>query len=1078
MFVSDNASLAACESYRLSPAQEGMLHLSLVEPEAGAYVHQLLCHVKESLDIPIFLECWRQVVNHHSILRTFFRWEDLSEPRQFVAPAVSVPVTENDWRGLCAEERAIRIETFLGDDRRLSLELARAPVMRLALFRLGDAEYQVLWTVHHLLVDGRSMRAVLQQVFARYEAGQQGRAYELPDAPPYGAYVAWLEQQPTASAEAFWRKHLAGLSGETALTLPARDIVPGVARVARQAQLRIEKSLTTAVETFAASHGLTLNIVLMGAWALLLHRYNDGQNVVFGATKAVRNCPAATPSSVGVFINTLPVRTHVDADTRLVPWLAALRKQWISFREFEHTAPGMLRACSGLPGDTPLFGTCYVFERLHLIDSLRALGDEWREREIKVIQRTPLPIILAGYGGESLDLAIEYDGRYFDEDTVSRILEHLRTVLQGMVANPDARLEELPLLTERDRRQLLAEWQPAVAPPPPTCICHLVEAVASQTPDAPAVRFADAILSYRELNRRANQFAHYLRKLGVTAEARVGICMTRSLDMIVALLGILKAGGAYVPLDSAYPTERLEFMLSDSQASVLVTERGLLARFGALPSHVVCIEEESAQLAQRPQDALPGLAAPDDLAYIIYTSGSTGLPKGVMIERGAMASLIQGAIEVYGISSSDRVLQFASLSFDAAVEEIFVSLCSGAELVLRTEDMISSAAGFLDRCREWGVTILDLPTAYWHALVDQLDVAPLPDCVRQVIIGSEAARADKVALWQARVTRSVRLINAYGPTETTVTATWSDLSGGLAGDEVPIGRPMPNARAYVLDSRMRLAPVGVPGELCIGGPQLARGYLGRTDLTAQAFVQHPFEPNSRVYKTGDRVRWQSDGQLVYLGRFDRQVKIRGYRIELGELEHVLQRHPAVKDAAVEVSENPEGDRLLVAYVVPADPAGRTDVVAEVRSFLRAQLPGYMQPPGWVVLERLPMTPTGKIDRRALPAPEKGAFAAAEARVAPRTDLERVLVNIWREVLKVGEFGIHDNFFDLGGHSLLAIQVISRVRDALQLDVPLRRLFEAATVAAFALSVEEALFEEVEALSEDEAAQRLAKGRGA
>jgi amino acid adenylation domain-containing protein len=1054
-----------------------MLYLSIADPGAGAYVLQVLCHLKESLDVPLFLECWREITRLHPILRTFFGWEDLPEPRQFVMPEVSVPLTEIDLQGLSAEERSGRIETFLDTDRQLDLDLTRAPLMRLVLFRLADAEYQVLWTVHHMLVDGRSMGVVLQQVFTCYEARKHGGICELPTAPPYGAYVDWLGKQPAASAEIFWRKHMEGVSGTTTFPLPAPFIDDSGLRIPRHARLRIEESLTAEVEAFASVHGLRLNVVLMGAWAILLHRYGDTEDVVFGATKSVRNCPTVTPSSVGVFINTLPVRTHVDAESRLVPWLQALRGQWISLREFEHTAPGTIRACSGIPGGMPLFGTCYVFERERMNDSLRALGGNWLEREVQVRQRTPLPIILAAYGGRSIDLAVEYDGCRFDPDSVLRILEHLRTVLQGMVSNPEARLVELPILTEPERRQLLFDWQPSILESTPACIHELVERAALRTPNAPAVRFVDACMSYRELNARACQFAHYLRELGVTSEARVGMCMSRSLEMIVALLGILKAGGTYVPMDPAYPTERLEFMLADSQASVLVTERSLVSRLSALPSQVVCLEEETAQLAGRPDADLERFATPENLAYVIYTSGSTGQPKGVMIEHRALALFIQDAIQAYQVSSSDRLLQFASLSFDAAMEEIFISLCSGAELVLRSEDMISSVEEFFRRCSEWGVTVLDLPTAYWHVLVDHLDVVPLPDCVHRVIIGGEAARADKLGIWRTHVARPVPLINTYGPTETTIAVTCCNLNDGPTGDEVPIGRPMPNVQAYVVDSRMRPAPVGVPGELCIGGPLLARGYLGHPVLTAQAFARHPFEPNSRVYKTGDRVRWRPDGQLVYLGRFDRQVKIRGYRIELGELENVLQRHPAVGDAAVDVCENAGENRLLAAYVVPADPTCRAEVVAEVRSWLREQLPGYMQPSAWVVLDRLPVTPTGKIDRPALPAPERHAFAGAGTRVEPRTDIERLLANIWQEVLKIDPLGIHDNFFDLGGHSLLATQVISRVRNALQLDVPLRKLFEAPTIAAFAAAVEEALLEEVETLTENEASQRLAEGCG-
>jgi amino acid adenylation domain-containing protein len=1056
-----------------------MLHLSLAEPGAGAYVQQLLCHLKESLDVPLFLECWREIIRLHPILRTFFRWEDLPEPRQFVVPEVSAPVTEIDLRGLSAEERSGRIETFLDTDRRLGLDLTRAPLMRLAIFRLADAEYQVLWTVHHMLVDGRSMGVVLQQVFTCYEARSHGRTCQLASGPPYGAYVEWLGEQPTASTEIFWRKHMEGLSGTTTFPLPAPAIDESGRRIPRHARLRIEESLTAEVETFAGFHGLTMNIVLMGAWAILLHRYGDTQDVVFGATKSVRHFPAATPSSVGVFINTLPVRTHVDAETRLVPWLEALRRQWISLREFEHTAPGTIRACSDIPGGMPLFGTCYVFERERLNDALRALGGDWREREVQVRQRTPLPIILAAYGGKSIDLAVEYDGHRFDADSVSRILEHLRIVLQGMVSNPEARLVELPILTEQERRQLLFDWQPSILESTPACIHELVERAALRTPNAPAVRFVDACMSYRELNARACQFAHYLRELGVTSEARVGMCMSRSLEMIVALLGILKAGGTYVPIDPAYPTERLEFMLADSQASVLVTERGLVSRFSALPPRVVCLDEETVQLALRPDKGLRNVATPENLAYIIYTSGSTGQPKGVCVAHREAASHFTTMRVAYGIMPEDRLLQSASVGFDVSLEQIFVALTSGATLVI-ADARAWTPADFSLFLRDAQISMVNIPPAFWQQWTEEgiargrVDFGPQ---LRLLVVGSDVVPPETVQKWQrSPATVGVRLVNAYGPTETVITATLFDIPAGFSDvaptRRVPIGRPVPGTETYILDKYRNPVPVGVTGELYIGGNRLARGYLNRPELTEESFVPHPFSicPDARLYRTGDLARYLADGNIEFLGRADHQVKIRGFRIELGEIEATLLGHVCVRETVVLRREDRPGEPQLVAYVVAKET--NTIDVHSLGDHLRTRLPDYMVPSAFVLLDTLPLTVSGKVDRQALPAPGRDAFAANEARVEPRTDVERILARIWRDVLRIDGFGIHDNFFDLGGHSLLATQVISRVRDALQLEAPLRKLFEAPTIAAFAAIIEEALLEEVETLTENEAAQRL------
>ncbi|HEX2189970.1 MAG TPA: amino acid adenylation domain-containing protein, partial [Longimicrobiaceae bacterium] len=574
-------------------------------------------------------------------------------------------------------------------------------------------------------------------------------------------------------------------------------------------------------------------------------------------------------------------------------------------------------------------------------------------------------------------------------------------------------------------------------------------------------------LTYAALERRAGVVAARLAALGVGPESRVAICMERSPEMLAAVLGVLLAGGAYVPVDPAYPAERIRYVLADSGAGVLVTSKGIVERLPQFGGETLVLGPgaEPPYPPGPPPPASGGWEGASSggggLAYVVYTSGSTGRPKGVLVEHGSLASFAAAAAGLYGIGPADRVLQFASLSFDASVEEIFPALLAGATLVLRTDDMLSDARTFFARCEEWGLTVLDLPTAYWHELVAEMErrTARLPGCVRLVIIGGERALPERVAAWRRLAGGGVRLVNTYGPTEATVVATLAELGGrddsppapGQALPPVPIGVPVPGARVRVLDAELRPLPVGARGELFIGGAGTARGYLGRPGLTAERFLPDPFadEPGARMYRSGDVARWRRAGELEFVGRADDQVKVRGFRVELGEIEDVLLRHPGVRDAAVAAREDEPGRVRVVAYVVPA---GEAPPPAGLQRWLAAELPDYMVPSAFVALDRLPLTPSGKVDRRALPAPGAGTAHEREY-VEPRTEAEERLAAIWAEVLRVERVGAADHFFELGGHSLLAMQVVSRVRQAFGVELPLRALFEAPVLAELALRVE-------------------------
>jgi amino acid adenylation domain-containing protein len=660
---------------------------------------------------------------------------------------------------------------------------------------------------------------------------------------------------------------------------------------------------------------------------------------------------------------------------------------------------------------------------------------------------------------DELHGAIFYRTDLFDAETISRMVGQFQMILEGVVANPDQRLSALPLLTERERRRLLIEWNDTKKDYPKyKSIQELFEAQAERTPDTTAVTFEGEQLTYRELNQHANRLARYLIKLGVGPEVLVGVYMERSLEMITGLLGILKAGGAYVPLELNYPMERLEVLLDDTRAPVLLTQQRLVE---TLPKHgakVLCLDSDWETISHESEQKPLSPVSPDNLAYVIYTSGSTGKPKGVQITQRALVNFAASASTTFELAPNDRVLQFASISFDTAAEEIFPCLIRGATLVLRTDSTLDSVALFLQKCRDWGITVLDLPTVYWHEVTEKLSSEQLtvPEQLRLVIIGGEKANPERMAQWQKTVGDRVRLLNTYGPTEATVVTTMWELGPSFQTNgslrEVPIGRPIPNVQAYILDKDLNPVPIGVSGELHVRGIGLARGYLNRPDLTAEKFIPNPFSgnPGERLYKTGDLVRYLPEGNIEFVGRLDNQIKIRGFRIELGEVESLLCQHPRVRDTAVMVREDEPGNKCLVAYVAPRQQQVLT--VSELRSFLKAKLPEHMMPSAFVFLDALPLTPNGKVDRRALPVPDRARPDLAVTFVAPRNPVEEVLAGIWAETLRLGRVGIYDNFFDLGGHSLVALQVMSRLQNALRVEVPLRTLFEKPTVAGLTAAI--------------------------
>jgi amino acid adenylation domain-containing protein/thioester reductase-like protein len=831
----------------------------------------------------------------------------------------------------------------------------------------------------------------------------------------------------------------------------------------------LPQSLAAGLHEVGRASGTTLFMTLLAGFQLLLSRYTGQTDITVGTTVAGRQ--AETESMIGFCVNLVPLRTDLSGEPRFADLLQRVREVCLGAFQHQDLPFGML--VRELRPDreltrTPLFQTTFMLQNQPQADSLELAGLRTRrlteggglDARMRALEAEAIPAVddLSLYvfeTGADLLAVLHYREALFDARTVDRMLEHYRMLLEAIVAAPQTPVDALNLLGADERRRLVVEHNRVPAAAEPACVHELVSAQAHRTPDAIAVETDDGEIGYGELERRANRLARQLQACGVRPDDRVAICLDRCADLAVGLLGILKAGAAYLPLDPCLPEGRLAFMLEDSAVGVVLTRLRFAERFESRVTRVVRLDDpgDAGEIESRSDEPPQAEAGPEHGAYVIYTSGSTGEPKGVVVPHRAVVNHNLAVAEQFGLGPDDRVLQFHSISFDGAVEELFPTWMRGGTVVLRAEGMMAPGAAWHRFIESAGLTVLNLPTAYWHEWVQELGRtgARLPERLRLVIVGGEEPSVERLRVWRGQGGATKRWLNTYGPTEGTVIATaYEALADEPPGTRMPIGRPIAGASVYVLDSGMQPVPEGVPGELFIGGAGVARGYLGRPGATAERFVPDPFgaESGARLYRTGDRARWRTDGRLEFLGRVDDQVKIRGFRIEPGEIEARLMSHEAVGEAVALVREDVPGDRRLVAYVVAAA-AGTTVDVAALQAHLRERLPDYMVPADFVELAELPMTPTGKLDRRRLPEPERTRPELAEAFVAPRTPLEQELAVLWSGVLGIERIGVHDNFFELGGHSMQAVQLISRIGERLSVELPLPVLFERPTVAGLA-----------------------------
>ncbi|MER6470635.1 non-ribosomal peptide synthase/polyketide synthase [Streptomyces collinus] len=1047
----------------LTPLQEGMLFHRLVGGGDDVYVDQAALLLDGVADPQAFAAAWQRVTERTPALRTCVVWEDVPVPLQVVRRDVTVPVAHLDWRDLDEAERAERLARLRADDLARGVDLAAAPLMRLTLVRLPGARLHLLWTSHHLILDGWSLAQVLTEVCEEYAALTAGAGFRPPVRRPFGDYVRWLAEQDPAAARAHWQGVLAGFTTPTPLPTdrPLRD-----AHLARSADLHtagLDDATSARLARSAREAGLTLNTVVQGAWALLLARYGAEDDVVFGTTVSGR--PDDLPgveSMVGMFINTVPTRVRVDAGRTARAWLRELQDAQAESRRFAAVSLAELTQLSEVPSGSPLFHSMVAFEN-YPFDEARTAGSGVRLAEVSSRDATNYPLVLRAHHGARLGFDLAYDPALFDAETVRSLADRLCLLLTELADGPDRPLRALARPTAEERRRMLTGWNGTEHGRPDRTLVDLFEEQAARTPAAVAVTCGAEHLDYATLDARAGRLAHRLAELGAAPERFVALALPRSGDQVVAILAVLKTGAAYLPIDPATPAERIGHLLADAAPVALVTTTATAARTdgNGVPALLLDEPDTEADLARRPATG-PAPARrplPESPAYAIYTSGSTGRPKGVVIPHANVVRLFTRTRHWFGFGPDDVWTMFHSYAFDFSVWELWGPLLHGGRLVVVPDETARSPEDFLRLLADERVTVLNqTPSAFYPLIRADADH---PDtgarlALRTVVFGGEALDTGRLADWWTRHPAAApRLVNMYGITETTVHVTYAPLDPATAADgpASPIGTAIADLRVYVLDADLAPVPPGASGELYVAGEGSARGYLGRPGLTATRFLADPFgRPGSRMYRTGDRARWRADGTLEYLGRADAQVKIRGYRIEPGEIEAVLHTHPGVAAAAVGVFEDASGTRRLVAHVVGSD--GPAPAAAELRAHLERLLPAHMVPAAYVPMDALPLTVNGKLDRRALPAPGPDGYAAGTDRIPPRTPAERLVAAAWADVLGVEEVHAGDDFFALGGDSILAVRVTARLRAAFGPGVSPRLLFTRPTVAALAAELGE------------------------
>ncbi|KOP63787.1 hypothetical protein AMS62_00005, partial [Bacillus sp. FJAT-18019] len=1001
--------------YQLSPMQQGMLFHTLYDMEknnSNPYINQLSFSVQHDLDLNLFNESWEKVIQHYDILRTSFEWEELKNPFQIVLNNVDFSISLKDWSSLSVENREKEITTFMQNDVNTGFVLSKPPLMRVTVIKESDKNYRVIWTFHHLLLDGWSIPLVLRDVFQTYLGMSKGENNILSPFSHYKPYIQWIKSKDEAVSKEFWTKELGDISAPTPVPLRSRE--EKIINKYHQKNFSISEHQTNKLISWAKSEHITLNTLIQGAWSYLLSYYSGDSTVIFGVTSSGRPYDLeGSNEMVGMLVNTLPTCIKVEKGKKINQWLKELQIKDLERREHEHSSLIDIKEWSQFSRRDNLFDTLFVFENYPV--DLEDLIANISVSNVKFHEQNNFPLSLIVTPGKNLSFNFMYCENVISEDSVQELFLRLSHLIEAFISNKSEFISDVSLTTLEEKKFLFDTYNGPISTFKDRTVLQEFENQVRVNPNKIALKMNDDVITYKELNERSNQFAHYLKRKNFVAGGRVVVCLERSFNFVISILGILKAGGAYIPLDPVIPLNRKKYIVNDCGASFVITEE-YLDELGKDYIEQIIFKQNEKSIFDGNCDDFKLEISSDDLAYIIYTSGTTGQPKGVMITHENLYNYIEWARKTYTTHTANFPL-YSSISFDLTVTSIYLPLiCGGSVIIFDQEDALTVLREIFAHPE---ITAVKLTPSHLK-LIEHMDINLVDHSVYTLIVGGENLPTESARKIHSKFKGKVFIYNEYGPTEATVGCmTYLYSPDAQIGDSVPIGEPSDNMHIYVLDDYLQPVPFGVKGEIYISGVGIAKGYLNQPELTKKKFIPNPFFTSEKMYKTGDLAMWSKNGILEYVDRIDNQVKIRGYRIELGEVEAVLSRHPSIQQASVVAKMFREGDLQLVGYVV--GDLSR----AELRAYLKTQLPEYMIPAYLVELETLPLTPNGKVDTRALPDPEVESEASY---VVPRTLDEQQVAEIFSEVLGVKQVGVHDSFFDLGGHSLLATQVVSRLRE--------------------------------------------------
>lgn len=1050
---------ASRDSAVVSFAQQRLWFLDRLEPDRASYNVPRAIRLTGALDVKALQRTLNDLIARHEPFRTRFSSID-GTLRQIISAAEQLPLQIIDLSHLAHDERENRARELMKEEASLPFDLAHGPVIRSSLLRLGEQEYVLLLTTHHIVSDAWSAGILFRELGALYNAFAGGKDSPLVPLPIQYADFAewqrdWLQGEVLAEQLGYWRKKLAGLSGSLELPADYPRLALPTSRGAHK-DLDLTSALSEQLAELSRQQGATLFMTLLAAFQTLLHRCTGEEDIVVGSPIAGRN-RSEIEELIGFFINTLALRTDLAGDPTFREVITRVKETALG--AYAHQDLPFEKLVEELQPErdlnrNPFFQVMFQSQKASRVGlEMNGLASSQLDVATETAKFDLMLVAIEDAG--ILSFVMEYSTDLFAAETIERLLRQLGTLLAGIVANPEERISRLPLMTEAERGQVLGEWNATQSEfPRDQCIHELFAEQAARKPADVALVFGSDSVTYGELNARANQLAHQLQRLGVESETRVAICLERSVEMIVGLLGILKAGGAYVPLEPTFPAERLSFILEDSQAQLLLTQTHLLASLPASAAQVVTLDGNLQEMAQENRENPPNAVTSENAAHLIYTSGSTGRPKGVMSAHRASVNRFAWMWREYGFMPNDVCCQKTSLSFVDSIWEIFGPLLKGVPLVIIPDDVVKDPNRFVAALAENKVTRLVLVPSLLRLLLESSEnLAQRLVSLRYCVCSGETLPVELAAEFRKQLPDAT-LINLYGSSEVAADVTCFEVKGAEGLGSVPIGQPIANTQVFVLDSHFQPSAIGIPGEIFVGGEGLARGYLQRPEMTAERFIPDPFSqhPGARLFRTGDLGRYLADGNIEYRGRRDHQVKIRGFRIELGEIETVLATNAHVREVVAVALDDERSEKRLVAYVVAG---GEAPTAGELRAHLLQKLPDYMVPAVFVMLDSLPLTASGKVNRLALPKPEREHFAATEEFLAPRTLTEDLLATIWAGVLDCDRVGIHDDFFLLGGHSLLLARMASRIHDAFGVELPLRALFEAPTVAGMAEKIEAA-----------------------